>query len=223
MKYLRSVAKVIADAADALQHAHEVNIFHRDVKPSNLMVDRMGHCWVLDFGLAALRAGTDGATLNASGHDRTDLDPVPDAAPELASGVLGTLYYMAPEQFERRFDARSDVWGLGVTLYELLTLRRPFNSKTEVLSSDPPRFSDLDAKLPPDLEAICLKATRKDPMDRYQSAGELRDDLRRWLGHEPTRARPARTARRVLLWSRATRGGPRRSPWPSSPRRRRPL
>src|SRR5205085_2907194 len=105
MKYLRSVAKVMADAADALQHAHQANIFHRDVKPSNIMVDRQEHCWMLDFGLAALRADADGAGLGGDGASLGNIDPGPNGglAPIDTTGVLGTPAYMAPEQFERRF------------------------------------------------------------------------------------------------------------------------
>jgi serine/threonine protein kinase len=112
MKYLRSVARVMADAADALQHAHDVKILHRDLKPANIMVDRKEHCWVLDFGLASLRAGSDGAELRPGGGSRPRPDPV--RAP--TSGVLGTPAYMAPEAFDGRFDELTDVWGLGVTL-----------------------------------------------------------------------------------------------------------
>jgi serine/threonine protein kinase/WD40 repeat protein len=204
MTYLRSVARVIADAADALQHAHEAHVLHRDLKPSNIMVDPDEHCWVVDFGLAALQPGKDGAAL---GHvsepcGEAGLDPVS----QLTRGLLGTPDYMAPEQFESHADPRTDVWGLGVTLYELLTLSRPFRSKQEIQSSEPPRPRDLVDSMPPDLEAICLKAIRKDPTERYASAGALRDDLQRWLGHEPIHARPARPLRRVVLWSRRNPG-----------------
>jgi WD40 repeat protein/serine/threonine protein kinase len=205
-KYLRSVAKVMADAADALQHAHEVNIFHRDVKPSNIMVDRKEHCWVLDFGLATLGTSTNGAHRDRAARDQVGCESDVDLAAVVASGVLGTPSYMAPEQFAKRFDARSDVWGLGVTLYELLTLRRAFGSKQEILSAAPHRPRDIVDELPLDLEAICLKAIRKEPGDRYQSAGECRDDLRRWLGYEPVNARPARALRRTGLWARRNKG-----------------
>jgi serine/threonine protein kinase len=146
MEYLRSVARVTADAADALQHAHEAGILHRDVKPSNIMVDRQEHCWVVDFGLAALQPGADGAALGRGGAPGREADPEP--APLLTSGLLGTPAYMAPEQFESRTDRRTDVWGLGVTLYELLTLRRAFTSKAEVPSTDPPAPRSLMATIP---------------------------------------------------------------------------
>src|SRR5207245_139985 len=178
MKYLRSVAKVMADAADALQHAHDVNIFHRDVKPSNIMVDRKEHCWVVDFGLAALRGGTDG---QGRERERQDSDtPEHEQDLYLTDGLLGTLLYMAPEQFDQRADARTDVWGLGVTLYELLTLARPSCSEAEIRSAEPRRPRDQVDSLPHDLEAICLKAIRKDPADRYATAGAFREDIRRW-------------------------------------------
>jgi serine/threonine protein kinase/WD40 repeat protein len=203
MKYLRSVAKVMADAADALQHAHEAKILHRDVKPSNIMVDRQEHCWVLDFGLAALRAEGGGA---GDGGEGAAPGEAFRTGPVFTNDVLGTPAYMAPEQFDRRSDARTDVWGLGVTLYELLTLRRPFRSPEETRSADPPKLPSLLATIPFDLGAIGLKAMHKDPGQRYQTAGELRDDLTRWLRFEPTRARPARTARRVGLWARRNPG-----------------
>jgi eukaryotic-like serine/threonine-protein kinase len=210
MKYLRSVAKVMADAADALQHAHDVNICHRDVKPSNIMVDRKEHCWVVDFGLAALRPSADGPGRGRDGKAPAGsaVEPVPDPEPDphLTDRTIGTIPYMAPEQFDRRADRLTDVWGLGVTLYELLTLSRPFRSKEAILSDHPTRPRDLVTDLPRDLEAICLKAIRKDPGERYPSAGAFRDDLRRWLDHEPTRARPARVVRRVGLWSRRNPG-----------------
>jgi serine/threonine protein kinase/WD40 repeat protein len=195
-RYFRSAAALMVDAADALQHAHGAGVIHRDLKPSNLMVDRDGNCWVLDFGLAAYRGGHDGVqTAGGAGP-----------GPAAASGVLGTPRYMAPEQYEGRADERTDVWGLGVILYELLTLRPPFRSRRETRSAEPTRPGALMAGLPADLEAICLKALRKDPAQRYQSAGEFGDELRRWLGHEPIRARPASALRRARLWAVRNKG-----------------
>ena len=94
---------------------------------------------------------------------------------------MGTPRYMAPEQFHERADARTDVWGLGVTLYELLTLRPAFASRAEIESSEPRSPGEFVSNLPRDLEAICLKALRKDPRQRYATAREFADDLRRWL------------------------------------------
>ena len=171
------------DAAEAVQHAHEAGIIHRDLKPSNLMVDTSEHCWVLDFGLAGyLRAQANGETEATDSREATPgPDHSPAADPPTVSGVLGTPGYMAPEQFHGRADARTDVWGLGVILYELLTLRRPFENRQQIESTDPPQPSDLVQSLPRDLEAICLKAIRKEPARRYQAALELAQDLRHWL------------------------------------------
>ena len=101
---------------------------------------------------------------------------------------------------------RTDVWGLGATLYELLTLQRAFTTRDQILSSDPARLRALVPNLPRDLEAVCLKALNKDPEHRYPTAQALADDLRRWIHHEPVSARPAHAARRLLLWSRRNRG-----------------
>jgi WD40 repeat protein len=161
------------------------------------MVDTHEDCWVLDFGLAAYRAARDG-DVNQGGHGESI-----DGA---ASGIMGTPRYMAPEQFQERADARTDVWGLGVTLYELLTLRPAFTSRVQIPSSEPGRPREFVGNLPRDLEAICIKALRKDPRQRYATAREFSDDLRRWLAHEPVRARRARTMRRVGLWAKRNKG-----------------
>ncbi|HEX8199803.1 MAG TPA: serine/threonine-protein kinase, partial [Isosphaeraceae bacterium] len=200
IRYLRSVAQVLADAADAIQHAHEARVLHRDLKPSNLMVDRLGHCWVLDFGLAGYLDGHGDPPPRRDG-------PEPDPQLTAFGSLIGTPSYMAPEQYQGRADARSDVWGLGVVLYELLTLRRAFADRGQIESADPPEPRTLVKNLPRDLAAICAKAIRKDPGDRYPSARAFGDDLRRWLRHEPVRARPARALRRFGLWSRRHKGG----------------
>jgi WD40 repeat protein/serine/threonine protein kinase len=196
-KYLCSVAKVMADAGEALHHAHQAGVIHRDVKPSNIMVDTDEHCWVLDFGLAAFQAARNGDAHPADSRDSTD---------GAASGVMGTLRYMAPEQFHERADARTDVWGLGVTLYELLTLRPAFASRAQIESREPQRPREFVGNLPRDLEAICLKALCKDARRRYATAREFGDDIRRWLGQEPVRARRARALRRAALWARRNKG-----------------
>jgi serine/threonine protein kinase len=207
-EYFRSVARVMIDAAEALQHAHEAGIIHRDLKPPNLMVDTAEHCWVLDFGLAGYLRAQAGGGVPAAGSP--GVKPTPDLGPEpdqpSVSGVLGTPDYMAPEQFQGRADARTDVWGLGVTLYELLTLRRAFHGRKAIESSDPRRPRDLVHGLPLDLEAICWKAIRKQPAQRYPSARALAEDLRHWLKSEPVGARPAHTPRRVLLWAKRNKG-----------------
>jgi len=210
-EYLRSVARVMIDAAEALQHAHEAGIIHRDLKPSNLMVDTAEHCWVLDFGLAGyLKAQANGHAQESDGQPSPGAKPAIDLGPEpdppSVSGVLGTPHYMAPEQFQGRADARTDVWGLGVILYELLTLHRAFHSPKEIESSDPRRPQDLAHGLPLDLEAICWKAIRKEPARRYPSARALAGDLRHWLKSEPVTARKARTARWLALWAKRNKG-----------------
>ena len=196
-KYLRSVAKVMADAGDALHHAHLAGVIHRDVKPSNIMVDKDEHCWVLDFGLAAYHAAQNG-------QDRGD--GAGGSVDGAASGIMGTPRYMAPEQFQEWADARTDVWGLGVTLYELLTLRPAFATRAKTESGELPSTADSVSNLPRDLEAICLKALRKDPDQRYATAREFACDLRRWLAREPVHARRAHTLRRLVLWSRRNPG-----------------
>ena len=131
--------------------------------------------------------------------------PLATADPLTVSN-LGTKLYMAPEQYEGRADARTDVWGLGVTLYELLTFRRAFDKPNQTTTDNPPHPRHLVGNIPPDLDAICWKAIRKDPAQRYQAARDIAEDLRRWLNFEPTKARPARPIRRVALWARRNRG-----------------
>jgi eukaryotic-like serine/threonine-protein kinase len=207
-EYFRSVARVMLDAAEAVQHAHDARIIHRDLKPSNLMVDTAEHCWVLDFGLAGyLREQANGHIPTAdSSHVGSTHDLGPDPEQLSSSGILGTPDYMAPEQLLDRADARTDVWGLGITLYELLTLRRAFHGRKQIESADPTRPRDLVNALPLDLEAICWKAIRKESHQRYPSARALADDLRHWLKSEPVQARPAHTLRRVLLWVKRNKG-----------------
>ena len=118
------------------------------------------------------------------------------------SGVVGTLDYMAPEQFQGRADTRTDVWGLGVILYELLTLCRAFHRKKGIESSAPPRPRDLVHDLPLDLDAICWKAIRKEPDQRYPSARALADDLKRYLESKPIRARRTPPLERMAKWAR---------------------
>lgn len=198
--YLRSVAEVLAEIADALHHIHQLGIVHRDVKPSNIMVDKRGQCWLIDFGLAG-------------SPSRESQEPPPsvtsDLGPEPArsTGLLGTPHYMAPEQFDARADVRTDVWGLGATLYELLALKRPFEGtrsqlEDQIRRSDPPSPAVAVAGIAPDLLAISRKAMQRKPGDRYQSAADFAADLRRWLQGVPTQARPAWLPRRTLQWSR---------------------
>ena len=186
----RSAARIGAQAAFALQYAHDQGILHRDIKPANLLIDEHLTVWITDFGLAKLTGYDD---LTASGD------------------VIGTLRYLAPEALRGETDARSDVYSLGMTLYELLTLTPPFGelSPSELLRhvsegelARPRRFDPL---IPRDLETIVLKATAREPIHRYPTAGALADDLRFYLEDHPIRARRATAIEQAWRWSRRNR------------------
>jgi WD40 repeat protein/serine/threonine protein kinase len=184
MAYARSVARVGVQVAEALAYAHGQGILHRDIKPSNLLLDTQGIVWITDFGLA-----------KAEGSD--ELTHPGD--------LVGTLRYMAPERFQGHSDARGDVYSLGVTLYELLTLQPAFADSNRarlierVTHEEPPRPRQLDRRFPRDLETIVLKAMDKDPRRRYATAAALAEDLRRFLADRPVQAR------RTAQWERAWR------------------
>ena len=182
----RSVAHIGRQAASALAHAHARGVIHRDIKPSNLLLDTDGVVWVTDFGLA--KAEDEGLTQTGD--------------------VLGTIRYMAPERFRGQADPRSDVYALGLTLYELLILRPAFDSPNRlalidlVKNVDPPRPRSIDPRIPLDLETIVLKAIEKDPKARYASADAMSEDLRRFLADEPIQARQVSAAERYWRWAR---------------------
>jgi serine/threonine protein kinase/Flp pilus assembly protein TadD len=187
--FVRSVAALGARAAEALEYAHQMGVVHRDVKPANLMVDARGHLWVADFGLAQFRGGPD---LTQTGD------------------LVGTLRYMAPEQAAAKHDLvdhRADVYALGVTLYELLTLRPAVDGRDrqEVLrrlfEGEPARPRRLNPAVPADLETVLLKATAHEPEARYATAGDFADDLRRFLDDRPVAARRPGPARVVAKWA----------------------
>ena len=184
--FYRSVAHVGRQVAAGLSYAHARGIAHRDIKPSNLLLDTEGVVWITDFGLA--KACDDGLTQTGD--------------------ILGTVRYMAPERFRGEGDGRADVYALGLTLYELLTLRPAFDSPDrlqlieQIKAEDPPRPRALDPRIPRDLETIVLKAIAKDPQGRYPSADALGEDLRRFLADEPIRARRVSWAGRLLRWGR---------------------
>jgi len=186
--YWQSVARIGIQVADALEYAHGQGIFHRDIKPSNLLLDTQGTVWVTDFGLA--KASTDGDNLTHTGD------------------IVGTLRYMAPERFQGQSDARGDVYSLGLTLYELLALRPAFDDTNRArlidksLHEAPLPPSRIDPGVPRDLETIVLKCLRKDPAERYPTAEELAEDLRRFLADRPIRARRASNAERAWRWCR---------------------
>lgn len=189
-EYFRSVARIGAEAAEALHYAHRMGVIHRDIKPSNLMLGVDGRLFITDFGLA-LSQGGSGVTVTGD--------------------VLGTLRYMSPEQScgdRGTVDHRTDVYALGVTLYELATLRPAFESDDrqalvrQVELGGPLRPRKIDPSIPIDLEAILLKATYREPSDRYGSAQELAEDLRRFTERRPIQARRTSTLVRVASWSK---------------------
>jgi Tfp pilus assembly protein PilF len=188
--YYRTVAQLLAQAADALEHAHSLGIVHRDVKPGNLLVDAAGKLWVADFGLARLG---------------------PDAGLTMSGDLLGTLRYMAPEQalsHHGLVDHRADVYALGATLYELLTGKPAVDAaeRAEILRKiafeEPTAPRKRDKAIPAELETIALKCLAKNPAERYATAGELADDLRRWLDDKPIKARRPTVRQRLARWAR---------------------
>ena len=189
-RYFRTVARLGAQVADALAYAHSQGVLHRDVKPSNLLLDAHGTLWVTDFGLAKVE-GTD--ELTSPGD------------------VVGTVRYMAPERFRGQADARSDVYGVGLTLYELLTLRPAFDDPDrlrlidQIRAEDPLPPRSIDPRIPRDLELIVRKATTRHPDERYSTAAELATDLGRFLRDEPVRARRPTAVLRVRKWARRNR------------------
>ena len=186
----RFVAEVGIQAAEALAYAHARGVIHRDIKPSNLLLDGQGVVWITDFGLARR---LDDVALTHSGQ------------------ILGTPRYMSPEQAlaaKEPVDHRTDIYSLGATLYELLTRRPAFDGPTphdvvlQILQREPVAPRKLDPRVPRDLETIVLKAMAKHPGERYQSAQELADDLRRFAGNEPIRARRISLPGRLVRWSK---------------------
>jgi serine/threonine protein kinase/tetratricopeptide (TPR) repeat protein len=196
-QFFHSVARIGVQAAEALAYAHQRGIIHRDVKPSNLLLDTTGVVWVTDFGLAKYSPLSPSGGENPSGPDLTH-----------TGDVVGTVRYMAPERFRSTCDARADVYGLGLTLYELLTLRPAFDGSDQLRlmeqigRREPLRPRALDRRIPPDLETIILRATAKEPERRYPSAQEFADDLRRFLADRPIQARRSRLPEHVWRWCR---------------------
>jgi WD40 repeat protein/tRNA A-37 threonylcarbamoyl transferase component Bud32 len=186
----RQAAATVAALAEALDYAHRQGVVHRDVKPSNVLIDASGTPHLMDFGLAKRDAGE--ATMTLEGQ------------------VLGTPAYMSPEQAggdSHSVDGRSDVYSLGVILYRLLAGDLPFRGNRrmllhQVLHEEPRPPRALNDQVPRDLETICQKAMAKLPNQRYASAGELADDLHRYLKGEPIRARPVRPWERAWRWAR---------------------
>ncbi|HXI85126.1 MAG TPA: PQQ-binding-like beta-propeller repeat protein [Verrucomicrobiae bacterium] len=177
----REALEIVKQTTAALHYAHEQGIVHRDIKPGNILLDKEGRVKITDFGLAKEISRED-MHLTMEGQ------------------VMGTPRYMSPEQATGRTsqaDARSDIFSMGVTLYEMLTGRPAFGSDNviqmlqQVIAEDPPRPHKLNRKVHRDIETICLKAMEKVPDRRYQTALEMTDDIDRFLGGEPIEAKPA--------------------------------
>jgi hypothetical protein len=192
--YYRKVAELGVQAAAALDHAHQLGIVHRDIKPANLLLDGRGNLWVTDFGLAHIQHGEASLTLTGQ--------------------AVGTPRYMSPEQALTQrvpIDHRTDVFSLGVTLYELLTLRPAFAKEDrqellrQIAYEEPTRPCRLERTIPAELETIVLKAMEKRPQDRYATAQELADDLRHWLHDMPIRARRPTLLQQAAKWMRRHR------------------
>jgi tetratricopeptide (TPR) repeat protein/tRNA A-37 threonylcarbamoyl transferase component Bud32 len=187
---IREMVQFLEKVARAVQHAHEHNVIHRDLKPGNVMIDKSGEPHVMDFGLAKI--------MDTRGLTRT-------------GSFLGTPFYMSPEQIRGGpdpVDHQSDVYSMGVILYEVLTGRPPHTGQNSVeifnriLNEEPPDPGTLNPRVHPDLVTICVKAIEKDRKLRYQTSAEFADDLKRYLDGEPIRARPLNLVGRAVKRAR---------------------
>jgi eukaryotic-like serine/threonine-protein kinase len=185
--YFREIARLGAKVADALDYAHRQGVIHRDIKPSNLLLDIRGNVWVTDFGLAKL---VEGDELTQS------------------RDLIGTLRFMAPERFRGVTHPMGDVYSLGATLYELLTLKPAFAERDQarlidqIARESPVPLRQHDHRIPRDLETLVLKALAKEPKDRFASAAEFGHELERYLESRPIHSRPVGPAERVWRWCR---------------------
>ena len=195
LRYYQSVTRIIHQAALALEHAHQYGVIHRDIKPANLLLDATGKVWVTDFGLAQV--------LESDSHLTRTGDP------------MGTLRYMSPEQAVGNraiLDHRTDIYSLGITLYEMLTLEPAIRDAgyremlNQVAEHDPIPPKTVDPWLPSELDTIIRKAISKSPNERYETAGAFADDLQRWLDDKPIAARAPTTLERLNKWRRRNSG-----------------
>jgi hypothetical protein len=192
--YYRAVASIGRDVANALHHAHERGVLHRDIKPGNLLLDDTCKVWITDFGLARMKS---------------------EMALTMTGDILGTLRYMSPEQVLGKraiIDGRSDIYSLGATLYELLCLEPAFSGddRQELLRriafDEPRRLRSCASSVPVDLETIVLKSMEKDPRSRYETAQALADDLTRFLDYRPIKARRPTFCQLIAKHARRNRG-----------------
>src|SRR5262249_8251117 len=193
LELFRTIAQIGIQAAEALDYAHQVGIVHRDIKPANLLLDSQGHVWITDFGLARSHS---------------------DQGLTLTGDLVGTLRYMSPEQAlgqRSLVDHRSDVYSLGVTLYEALTLKAAYPAEhreellAEIARGEPVPPRRVDPAIPVELETIVLSAMAPEPEQRYARAQEFADDLRRFLESQPIRARRPTLRQRVRRWAQKRR------------------
>jgi hypothetical protein len=191
--FFRTVAQLILQAAEALEHAHQMGVIHRDIKPANLLVDERGKLWVTDFGLAHCQG---------------------NGAMTMTGDLVGTLRYMSPEQALAQrvnIDHRTDIYSLGATLYELLTLEPAFPGHDrqqllrQIAFEEPKPPTRHSKAIPAELETMVLKAIEKNPEERYATAQDLADDLRRYLEDKPIRARRPSLWQRGKKWARRNR------------------
>jgi eukaryotic-like serine/threonine-protein kinase len=188
----RETARIGVQVAEALAYAHLQGVVHRDIKPSNLLLDDQGTVWVTDFGLA---------------HDASDTLSLTQTG-----DVLGTWRYLAPERFSGRGDERTDIYGLGITLYELVCGRPAYAEADrsvlvhQILHQDPPRPRQIHPAIARDLETIVVKATEREPGQRYATAEALAEDLRRFLEDRTILARRVGAGERAWRWCRRNPG-----------------